>query len=689
MSWTPRPRLLQGRALGPWLLLCVLGANASAAGTSTDASLHAALTAERQRAPAVRHARGDFLQPEVLPQVLMSPDGAHIAYLQQLGGHGSVWVMGANGEAARALLTQSDATQLYWSSDSQWLFAQSSTRLLALSVSGAEGSGLMASLPPGARTEVFAADPVQPALLLIERPSGTGQAGMHQLWRIDRLGQRTLLYQHTQPLVDFAFVGDGRLAYIKRYAGAYFAIVALAADGAEHEVARCAALRRCTLVGVAADGALLLLGNLGSDRVELQRINTEGQVSRLHSDPRAQADLRELSIDPQTLQPVLAHYRSTQPHSEVIDPRLQPLWQRLRADFGDSRWQLSISRGPDPCFLIGVSNSRTQRTRWWHLDSTQAAEKPLLQALQAPNWPITEAVAATKIAVSWAASDGFRLHGFVSVPPGMDPAQLPLVVKVHGGPWTHVGPEYSETTQFLVNRGYAVFEPNFRGSTGYGREYLLAAKGDFGNGRVQQDIIDGTRWLLDQGVGDSDRVAIVGASFGGYAALLGVSYHPELYRVAIAAVPPTDFGWTLRWAVEHQVLALESVAPFAQSLRALDLGLDNTALLTRLSAQSPLAQAATLSRPVVLFAAGQDERVAIRSINHYAARLVELGKDVDLYVQPESGHALDDALAREAFLFLLEDTLHRELSGPEATPPAAPLRDYLDRVQRIERGKIR
>ena len=99
----------------------------------------------------------------------------------------------------------------------------------------------------------------------------------------------------------------------------------------------------------------------------------------------------------------------------------------------------------------------------------------------------------------------------------------------------------------LANRGYVVYEPNFRGSTGFGRAYMRAGKGDFGNGRVQQDIVEGVRFLAAQGIGDASRAGIVGASFGGYSALLGVTFQPELFRVGVAAVPPADLGWVLRW----------------------------------------------------------------------------------------------------------------------------------------------
>lgn len=671
------------------LLLSTQGRAATQLELPTD--LPSLLNIEQQREPAPRLPRRAFMTDATITLVSLSPDGNQIAYLQQSGERRSIWVMSLNGENARALLTHSDATQIYWSSDSQWLFAPSPSRLLALAASGVEGSGLMATLRPQDRTEIFGVDPGHPAaMLLIERPLATGSSepAAHQLWRVDRHGERTLLYQDTRPLVDFAFDTDGHLAYLRRFDGEYFSIRALNADGNDHEVARCTHMRRCRLISTDPDGALWLLGNLDSDRTGLQRITAEGEISIVHEDPLAQADLRDISLDPASHQPLIAHYRSSTTHSHALESRLAPLIEQLTKRFGEAELHLSLGAGINPAVLIGVSSSRAQRTRWYSMTSLDDQLRPLFSQLLDANWPVAEAAASAKIPVNWQASDGLRLYGFVSVPPGIEAARAPLVVKVHGGPWSATGPEYSETTQFLVNRGYAVFEPNFRGSTGFGRNYLLAAKGDFGNGRVQADVVEGTRWLLKQGIGDAQRVAIIGASFGGYSALLGATFEPELFHLAIAAVPPTDFAWTLRWAVEHRVLELEATVPFEQTLRGLDLDLHDQTQMSLIQQQSPLTQGERLSRPIILFAAGQDQRVAVRSITHYGARLVELGKDVDLYIENDAGHALDSKAAREAWLYLLEHSLHRELGGEPAEPPSTEVSSYLDQNRKIDRGKL-
>jgi dipeptidyl aminopeptidase/acylaminoacyl peptidase len=199
---------------------------------------------------------------------------------------------------------------------------------------------------------------------------------------------------------------------------------------------------------------------------------------------------------------------------------------------------------------------------------------------------------------------------------------------------------------------------------------------------VQQDIVDGTRWLLDHGIGDPERVGMVGASYGGYATLIALSFTPELFKVGTAAVPPGDFGRVVR---EYSGSAEEFVpgVPIGVSMR--DLGVDphDAGVAERLRAQSPIAHAANMRRALVVFAGGEDDRVPIRGVTHYAALLQSLGKDVSLFVDADSGHGLTDPRTREAWFYLQETILQRVLGGSQPEAPSAALRAHLKRNLRL------
>jgi dipeptidyl aminopeptidase/acylaminoacyl peptidase len=135
--------------------------------------------------------------------------------------------------------------------------------------------------------------------------------------------------------------------------------------------------------------------------------------------------------------------------------------------------------------------------------------------------------------VQYKARDGLEIEAVLTTPKGKDPKNLPLIVMPHGGPWAHDGLNYDYWAQFLASRGYVVMQPNFRGSTGYGTAFLNKGKGQMGFA-MQDDITDGVKWAVNQGIADAKRVCIVGASYGGYAAMWGIVKDPDLYRCAIS-----------------------------------------------------------------------------------------------------------------------------------------------------------
>ena len=652
-------------------------------GAARALPLAAIRTAAQAQQPAQVLPRDAFLVQANLREVHLSPDGTRLAFLRKGGGQRSLWLQGLDGDAPRRVLPQVDADELLWSRDGQWLFLVSDAQLAVFKIDGQGGSGRIARLGQRRLHEVVGVDPSQPAAVLLLEHTLPGSAQPRsRLLRIEADSRQTELHVDTLPLGDAALSPDGKVLYLRRIEADRHTILRLPAGETPVEVASCANLERCRFIGVSGpDHALWMNSDRGSNFSALQRLVADAEPAVLHADPRREADLDAVVVDPISGEPLLAAYRSTTPKLHGLTPDAALQLARLQAQLPDRDLDIQIGHGADAAWLVAERDSRMPEACWHVFDPQSGVLTRMLNDAGGPEaqdparlvrkWPIT-----------WTASDGMRLHGFLSLPAGRDPRTVPLVVSVHGGPWSASETGYSAITQFLANRGYAVFEPNFRGSTGLGRDYLFAANGDFGNGRVLQDIVDGTRYLLDQGIGDRDRVAIQGASFGGYAALQGVTFHPDLYRVAIAGVPPSDFGWALRWAVSQSDLSDQLGTPLAARFKLLGVDPDDAVAMQRLEVQSPLANAQQLQRPVLLFAGGRDERVAIRSVTHYAATLRRLGKAVQLHVQADGGHGLDEPLAREAWLFLLEQALHQHLDGPAPAPASPSLRAWLELTQR-------
>lgn len=674
---------------------------AGAADSADAAALRASVAVERARPAAPRFERADFMVRPTVIAATLSPDGRQVAWLQGRGNVRNVWLLPTAGGTARQLPGQTEAHALAWTRDGRWLLLETPRQLFALAAGGQAGSGIVATLGGLAERSFAGVAPGHPAsALLLEHDHA--RAGRPERWRLlraDMRGRTRVLHADAHKITGHAFDADGRLAYLQRVEGEALAIHRVDTRGVLHPLLRCERLHRCSLLPrTDAAGRLLLRHDLDGSLSRLARVDVDGTLQTLHIDPRGEADLDEVALDPVSGEPLVTSYRSIESENHGLTGAARRSVAAIAARFPGRGLSIEVGHGADASWLVAERTATLQSVRWHLYDPRSGRMRDILDAPpvterggKPARW-LPEAAMARKLPVAWRASDGMRLHGFVWLPPGRDPRTLPLVTLVHGGPWNQVRPDEfgAGYSQLLANRGYVVFEPNFRGSTGHGRDYVFAARGDFGNGRVQQDIVEGTRYLLAQGIGDASRVGIAGGSFGGYSTLLGVTFQPELFKVGVAIVPPPDFAWDLHWiARSSEALNLANYIPFASQLRMLSLDLSDAAAMARLHAQSPLANVDKLHRPLMLIASGEDHRVAIRGVIEYAAKIKLLGKDVSLLVDPEAGHSNDDPLAKEAAFYLLELMLHRHLGGGAPTPPDAALRDYLQRGLRIAGRDVR
>lgn len=229
--------------------------------------------------------------------------------------------------------------------------------------------------------------------------------------------------------------------------------------------------------------------------------------------------------------------------------------------------------------------------------------------------------------VEFRARDGRALTGYLTLPKGVEPKRLPAIALVHGGPWARDVIAWDPEVQLLANRGFAVLQINFRGSTGLGREHLEAGYREWGQ-KIQDDITDGVRWAIEQGFFDPDRIGIMGSSFGGYSTLVGLVKTPELFRAGAAYASVTDIELMIdddRW--------YQWGAAWQQTMVGGERG-DKA----RLRESSPLRRAAEIRAPVLLGHGEDDQRVHVRQSRRMAEALREAGKQVEYLEFPREVH---------------------------------------------------
>lgn len=231
-------------------------------------------------------------------------------------------------------------------------------------------------------------------------------------------------------------------------------------------------------------------------------------------------------------------------------------------------------------------------------------------------------------AIRFEARDGRTLHGFLTVPKGSEGKKLPLIVNPHGGPWAADQWGFNTEHQFFASRGYAVIQVNFRGSTGFGMEHMLASRKQWGQA-MQDDITDALRWAVDQGIADEDRVCIYGASYGGYAAMAGLAFTPELYQCGVNYVGVTDLPTLFRTmpdAWESQRVWMERMVGDYREEREF------------LEQWSPSRHANRIQAPVLMAYGEADPRVSIKHHEIMAEALEAAGVPFESIVKKNEGH---------------------------------------------------
>ena len=260
---------------------------------------------------------------------------------------------------------------------------------------------------------------------------------------------------------------------------------------------------------------------------------------------------------------------------------------------------------------------------------------------------------APMTAITFPSRDGLKIHGYITLPVGVEAKNLPLVVIPHGGPSARDGWGFDSEVQFLANRGIAVLQVNFRGSTGYGKSFWLAGFKQWGR-KMQDDVTDGVQWAVNEGIADRSRLAIYGGSYGGYSALAGAAFTPYLYACAVSYVGPSNL-FTL----------LESIPPYWKPFIDMEYEMigdpvKDKDLLTEIS---PVFHAENIRIPLFIAQGANDPRVNKAESEQIVDAVRRTGKDVVYMVKDNEGHGFHNEENRFDFYRELEEFFRKHLGS--------------------------
>ena len=400
-----------------------------------------------------------------------------------------------------------------------------------------------------------------------------------------------------------------------------------------------------SLAGALADGtALVAFGRRGADRSKAWRIPLDGgPVTLLLED--AQGDVEHAVYDPATGAVVGIWSAGMQPKAHWLDPDWARRMRTLAQAF-PGRDVAIVDRSADGQRAVLRIESPSSPTVWQLLDLDRSRADIVGETYPA----LAHARLGDPRAIEYPARDGTRIPAYLTLPPGPEQKNLPLVVMPHGGPHLRDERGFDFLVQFLATRGYAVLQPQFRGSTGFGAGFARAGYRQWG-ATMQDDVTDGVRHLIADGTADPKRVCIVGASYGGYAALAGAAFTPELYACAASIGGVAD----LPKMVEELVLG-QGLGGAAASIAALGLPVGD-----ELAARSPARSAAKVRAPVLLLHGIDDSVVPIAQSERMSRALRKAGKPVTFVKLAGEDHWLSRTDTRLQVLVELEKFLGQYL----------------------------
>jgi dipeptidyl aminopeptidase/acylaminoacyl peptidase len=371
---------------------------------------------------------------------------------------------------------------------------------------------------------------------------------------------------------------------------------------------------------------LYVLSNAGRDKVALIEYDpvARKEVKELYSNK--EYDLDNIFYDRKKEKLVSVSWTGEKPEQHFFDGAWEGIYKKLEHTFEGYVTIINCFDDTRTKGIVGIYNERMPGRAYicdLRTGDTRLVTDPL-------PWIIEKQMSHTK-PVTYKARDGLVIHGYLTVPVGLEAKNLPAVVLPHGGPWNRDEWGFDREVQFLANRGYAVLQMNFRGSTGYGKKFYEAGFKQWGR-KMQNDVSDGAEWLKKQGIADSQRIAIMGGSYGGYATLAGVTFTPGLYAAGVADVAGGGNMFSF-----IRTLA-PGWGPYIKQFYEMVGDPNDPADSVMLAEISPALHADRIKVPLFISQGANDPRVSRAQSDTLVAVLKKRGVYVEYMVKENEGH---------------------------------------------------
>jgi len=609
-----------------------------------------------------------FGDPEIIGAQL-SPDGMFIAFIKPYKGTRNVWVKRASDPFDSAKPVTADTKRpipnYFWSRDGKYiLFVQDKggdENFNVHAVNPAEAPAQGQDVPAvrnltdakGARAFIYAVPFDEPDSIYVGL--NDRDPAWHDLYRVSiATGDRTLLRKNTDRVIGWLFDRKGQLRLATR-----------AAENGDTEILRgdeknftrvysCNVFETCTAVRLHKDSKRVYLITNKGEGINLTRLvlfdPATGKVELVETDPLGLVDYGGTVFSNRTDEIIATSYEDERKRTYFKDKGFEADHKLLQKEIPGKDINFTSSTRDERRWLVNA-NSDTEPGETYLFD--RGTKKLTFQYRVREKLP-REYLAEMK-PIRYKSTDGLDIPAFLTLPKGISAKNLPVIVVPHGGPWARDFWGYNSFAQFLSNRGYVVLQPNFRGSTGYGKKFLDAGNKEWGQ-KMQDDVTWGAKHLVAEGIADKQRIGIMGGSYGGYATLAGVAFTPDVYAAGVSIVGPSNL-----------ITLLNSIPPYWEPIRKLfheRMGDPGTpAGHAQLERQSPLNSAKKIKTPLLVIQGANDPRVKRSESDQLVVALRERGFPVEYLVAPDEGHGFARPVNANSMFAAAEKFLARHLGG--------------------------
>lgn len=598
----------------------------------------------------------------------ISPDGQYISFLKPYKGTRNIWVKKAGEPFTAARPVSAEATRpvrnYFWSRDSKYVLyvqdAAGDENFNIYAIDPTVAADPKTGVPPtraltnlkGVRTEIFSVPKSKPDILYIGL--NDRDPHWHDLYELHlSTGEKKLIRKNTEEISGWDFDHDGNLRLAERTNKAGDTeILRVDPDGFK-QIYSCTVLEGCGVEGFdAGNKQVYLTTNKGAlDLSELELMDpATGAITKVESDPENRVDIAGLETSDVDHRILFTQYEDDRYRLYFRDKDFEKQYHWLQTKLPGKEIHFGARSADENIWIVSASSdTEPGETYVWN----RSANSLVLQ------YRIREELPRTSLSerkpYHFKSKDGLDIPAYLTLPKGLEAKNLPLIVFPHGGPWARDSYGFDTFAQFFANRGYAVLQPNFRSSTGFGKKFLNAGNGEWGR-KMQDDLTWGVKALVADGTVDTKRVGIFGGSYGGYATLAGVAFTPDVYAAAVAYVAPSNL-----------ITLLDAIPPYWEAGRkqmytrmADPTTADGKALLV---AESPLTQAKAIVTPLMVVQGKNDPRVNVRESNQIVAAVRDNGKPVEYLVAPDEGHGFARPINNLALVAAMEEFFAKYLGG--------------------------